>query len=117
MARGTWMNAQVRGDIESLQRRYGFEEDEALAFWHISEAGKLMNDMRSADLKEELDRSEGRDDQEARQQAFVLDSTARWHSTVGQHFTALQRVLADRVLRRDYRDGWGRRYAVTDEEY
>jgi hypothetical protein len=28
-----WINEQVRGEIETLQRTHGFEEDEAVAFW------------------------------------------------------------------------------------
>jgi hypothetical protein len=30
-----WMNAQVRQEIEDLQRTYGFDEDKALAYWHL----------------------------------------------------------------------------------
>ena len=32
MEQADWMNDRVRGEIESLQRTHGFEEDEALAF-------------------------------------------------------------------------------------
>lgn len=91
--------------LEALQRAYGFEEDEAVAFWHLRRAGSLMNQMRSADLHDELDRHEGQDGQELRQQAILLDSTPRWHSTVGQHFAALIRELGNRVLRRNFPDG------------
>ena len=30
-----WMNDQIRKEIEDLQRTYGFDEDEALAYWHL----------------------------------------------------------------------------------
>ena len=36
-----WMNEQVRQEIEDLQRTYGFDEDEALAYWHLRHAGIL----------------------------------------------------------------------------
>jgi hypothetical protein len=31
-----WMNDQVRKEIEDLQRSYGFDEDEALAYWRLT---------------------------------------------------------------------------------
>jgi hypothetical protein len=34
-----WMNDQVRKEIEDLQRTHGFDEDEALAYWHLRHAG------------------------------------------------------------------------------
>jgi hypothetical protein len=37
-----WMNDQVRKEIEDLQRTYGFDEDEALAYWHLRHAGTLL---------------------------------------------------------------------------
>ena len=102
--------------LEALQRAYGLEEDEAVAFWHLRRAGSLMNQMRSADLHDELDRHEGQDGQELRQQAILLDSTPRWHSTVGQHFAALIRELGNRVLRRNFPDWWGKRtYGGLDD--
>jgi hypothetical protein len=36
------MNDQVRKEIEDLQRTYGFDEDEALAHWHLRHAGTLL---------------------------------------------------------------------------
>jgi hypothetical protein len=102
-----WMNEQVRGEIEALKHNYGFEEDEAIAFWHIQLAGKLMNEMRRADLHKKLDLYEGRDDYGAWQQAALLDHTGQWYSGVHQHFMALRCALGNRVLSRDYPDGWG----------
>jgi hypothetical protein len=67
MERADWMNDQIRGQIEDLQQTHGFVEEEAVAFWHLSQAGKLMNDMRRADLEEGLERYEGRAGQEMRQ--------------------------------------------------
>jgi hypothetical protein len=42
MERADWMNERVREEIESLQRTYGFEEDEAVAYWHLRDAGHLI---------------------------------------------------------------------------
>jgi hypothetical protein len=29
------MNEQLKEEIESLRRTHGFEEDEAVAYWHL----------------------------------------------------------------------------------
>jgi hypothetical protein len=117
MEHAGWMNEQVRGEIDDLQQRYGFEEDEAAAYWHLQLAGQLMNEMRSADLWQEMSRHEGQDDAAGQQQAILLDHTGRWHSRVGQHFAALNQELGRRVLRRTYPDGWGHsRTDATDDE-
>jgi hypothetical protein len=102
-----WMNEQVREEIEGLKRDYGFEEDEAEAFWHLQQAGKRMNAMWRSDLREEMARYEGRDDEEGQKHAVLLHGAARWHSRALHHFAALRRELGVRVLRRDYPDGWG----------
>jgi hypothetical protein len=77
-----------------------------VAFWHLQQAGKQINALWRADLREEMDRYEGRDDKEG-QHATLLHGTAEWHYRVLQHFAALRRELGTRVLRRDYSDGWG----------
>jgi hypothetical protein len=89
MEHADWTNKQVRQQIEALQQTHGFEEDEALAYWHIREAAKLMNEMRIEDLI-----------------MAPEEYTAPWYSTVHQHFIALYRALGERVLQRDYPDGW-----------
>jgi hypothetical protein len=112
-----WMNAEVREEIEDLQRTHGFEEREAVAFWHLRQAGKLMNDMRHADVLEEIDRQERRGDQEAVEPVLgLIHDISVWHSRVSQHLTALYRELGVRVLRRAYPDGWGRVHKAGDEE-
>jgi hypothetical protein len=113
-----WMNEQVRGEIEDLRQRYGFEEDEAVAFWHLQQAGDLMNKMRSADLLQEINRHEGQDDEAAFRQVIVPNHVARWHSRVGQHFAALNQALGRRVLGRAFPDGWGGQYQseATEED-
>ena len=47
-----WMNDQVRKEIEDLQRAYGFDEDEALAYWHLRHAGTLLLAMRRTEAPE-----------------------------------------------------------------
>jgi hypothetical protein len=120
MERGDWMNEWVRQEIKDLQQTHGFEADEAVAFWHLQEAGTLMNKMRQPDLLKELARQDSRSDQEApqavEQQLVLANHLAQWHSRVSQHFAALNRALGERVLRRDYPDGWGRQYRVEDAE-
>jgi hypothetical protein len=116
MERADWMNDQVREQIEDLQQTHGFVEEEAVAFWHLSQAGKLMNDMRRADLEEGLERFEGRADQEMRQPVVFLDNANRWYTNVLQHFTALQRALVHRVMQRNYPEGWGARHLPLDED-
>jgi hypothetical protein len=103
----TWMNEEIRPEIEDLRGRYGFEEDEALAFWHIRQAGGLMNEMRRSELHQEIARHEGQDDEVAFRQITIAVHTARWHTTVWQHVIALHQVLGNRVLRRHYPEGWG----------
>ena len=90
MEHAGWINKQLRQQIEALQQTHGFEEDEALAYWHIREAAKLMNEMRIEDLE-----------------TAPEEYAAPWYSTVHQHFIALYRALGERVLQRDYPDGWG----------
>jgi hypothetical protein len=105
-----WMNAQVRQEIEDLQRTYGFDEDEALAYWHLRHAGILLLAMRRTGASERAE--EG--DQSARL-ARMMNSRAQIESEVLQHLSALRRELGDRVLRRNYPEGWGSVHKAVDE--
>ena len=105
-----WMNDQVREEIETLQRTYGFDEDEALAYWHLRHAGTLLLAMRrtgAAKLAGEGDESD--------RLASMVHSTAQIESNVVQHLSALRRELGDRVLRRNYPEGWGSAHKALDE--
>jgi hypothetical protein len=53
-----WMNEEVRKEIEDLQRTYGFDEDEALAYWHLRHAGTLLLAMRRTDTPERSEQGE-----------------------------------------------------------
>ena len=110
-----WMNEQVREEIESLQHTHGLEE-EALALWHLSKLGRLLNDMRDTDLEEDLSPFEGRVDKMTEQQTVFFLRTTEWYTNVYQHFTALRRALGERVLQRNFPDGWGSKYRPQDEE-
>ena len=92
-----WMNDQVRKEIEDLQRSYGFDEDEALAYWHLRHAGILLLAMRRTEAPE------------------TIGGRAQIESNVLQHLSALRRELGDRVLRRNYPEGWGSTHKTLDE--
>ena len=92
-----WMNDQVRKEIEDLQRSYGFDEDEALAYWHLRHAGILLLAMRRTGAPE------------------TIGGRAQMESNVLQHLSALRRELGDRVLRRNYPEGWGSAHEASDE--
>jgi hypothetical protein len=91
-----WMNDAVRQEIEALQRTHGFEDDEAIAFWHLRGAGLLMSEMTQQGEQPPGWRT-----------AAHNDDVAEWHTHIQHHVAALQRALAVRVLQRDYPDGWG----------
>jgi hypothetical protein len=112
-----WMNEQVREEIRELQQRFGFEEREALAFWHFQQAGKLMNEMRHADVLAEIDREERRGQQPAGGQMLgLINDMSVWHTRVSQHLSALNRELGRRVLQRDYPEGWGSKSDDEEDE-
>jgi hypothetical protein len=55
-----WMNEEVRKEIEDLQRTYGFDEDEALAYWHLRHAGTLLLAMRRTGTPERSEEGGGK---------------------------------------------------------
>jgi hypothetical protein len=105
-----WMNDQVRKEIEDLQRTHGFDEDEALAYWHLRHAGILLLAMRRTDA---LERAEEGD--ESVRLARTIHGRSQIESDVLQHLSALRRELGDRVLRRNYPEGWGIEHNTVDE--
>ena len=104
-----WMNDQVRKEIEDLQRTHGFDEDEALAFWHLRHAGILLLAMRRTGAPEP---AEG---DESVRLARTVHGRAQIESDVLQHLSALRRELGNRVLRRNYPEGWGSAHKAIDE--
>jgi hypothetical protein len=92
-----WMNDQVKVEIDDLQRTYGFDKDEALAYWHLRHAGTLLLAMRRTRAPE------------------TIGDRAQIESNILQHLSALRRELGDRVLRRNYPEGWGSTHEASDE--
>jgi hypothetical protein len=137
MEQGEWMNEQVKQEIEDLRRRFGFEEQEAVAFWHLREARGLIVEMLLADEgAHESNEGEQEDDILSDSAAFA-ESIRRITESIGQvgpdiansiafrveiearilqHFTALHRELGMRVLQRSYPDGWDQEPFVEEEE-
>jgi hypothetical protein len=105
-----WMNDQVRQEIEDLQRTYGFDENEALAYWHLRHAGILLLAMRRTAAPELAEEGE-----ESVRQARMINRRAQIESNVLQHLSALCRELGDRVLRRNYPEGWGSAHKGLEE--
>ena len=108
------MEQNFEQEIEDLRRRFGFEEKEAGAFWHLTQAKLLMIDFKRDDAHEAIQSSNARD-----QAGFALlnaHEMAKAEANVFSHFLALERELASRVLRRDYPEGWGRAEPFDEDE-
>jgi hypothetical protein len=104
-----WMSAQLREEIGGLRRRFGLQEEEAIAFWHLRQASSLMLEMRRVDVLKEMDEEEeerGELESGSQLAELILDISVG-ESRVFQHFSALYRELGARVLRRSYPEGWG----------
>ena len=104
------MNDQVRQEIEDLQRTYGFDKDEALAYWHLRHAGTLLLAMRRTGAPEIA-----QDQEESVRLARMVHGRSQIESNIVQHLSALRRELGDRVLRRNYPEGWGTEHKGLDE--
>jgi hypothetical protein len=107
-----WMNAEVREEIEDLQRTHGFEEREAIAYWHLAEARRLMvrwsfedEETRLANVEEEYGALSAVQ-RAGREMSDSASHAAEVEARIGQHFSALYRELGLRVLRRSYPEGW-----------
>jgi hypothetical protein len=105
-----WMNDQVRQEIEDLQRTYSFDEDEAIAYWHLRHAGTLLLAMRRTAAPEPAE-----EENESARLARMIHGRAQIESNIVQHLSALRRELGDRVLRRNYPKGWGSGHRALDE--
>ena len=97
-------------EIEDLQRSYGFDEDEALAYWYLRHAGTLLLATRRTEAPERAEEGE-----ESTRLARMIHDRAQIESDVLQHLSALRRELGDRVLRRNYPEGWGSTHNTLDE--
>jgi hypothetical protein len=104
-----WMNDQVRQEIEDLQRTYGFDKDEALAYWHLRHAGTLLA-MRRTGAPERAEEVE-----ESVRLARMVHGRSQIESNIVQRLSALRRELGDRVVRRNYPEGWGSAHKALEE--
>ncbi len=108
-----WMNEQVKGAIENLQRKYGFQGREAIAFWHLMEAQQLMLELRSAERDADPERAEERydalppEESAGRQIKHSFIFSDEVYTEIVQHFVALYKELGRYVLQRTYPQGWG----------
>ena len=95
-----------RGDIEDYMQRYGYDEKEAEAAYHLRRARSLIGEMYTDEagaealIAEVLGTAGGLPRTYA--QIFLM-------SSVIPHFDALQNLLVRRSLARQYPEGWGRR--------
>jgi hypothetical protein len=105
-----WMNDQVRQEIEDLQCTYGFDKDEALAYWHLRHAGTLLLAMRRTGAPERAEEVE-----ESVRLARMVHGRSQIESNIVQRLSALRRELGDRVLRRNYPEGWGSAHKALEE--
>jgi hypothetical protein len=112
-----WMSEQIREEIADLRGRFGFEQDEAVACWHLRQAAKLMRSMWQAGIREEMEQEEHGGEAEAPGHlARLIQELSLWDTRVHQHFSALYRALGVRVLRRTFPEGWGRELLPEEEE-
>ena len=107
MEHEAWMNEQVRGEISDLRRRFGFEQDEAVAYWHLRQAAELIFALKEVDIAKDLRQEERDTIPYAEASALVSSEVAAIQAGIQQHFTALYRELGVRVLRRNFPEGWG----------
>jgi hypothetical protein len=92
-----------------LRRRYGYEENEAEAAYYLREARDRFTKM----YEDEAEEGAGGSGPMAmiprlRAQMFLM-------SNVHPHFQALNSLLVERALGRDYPEGWGAPPAREDE--
>jgi len=116
MKHDEWMNQAVRQEIEDLQQTRGFEEDEAVAYWHLRQAERLIHKLRRVNFEERL-RQENWDTIPSEEAAALVGiEAAALQADVLQHFTALYRELDAQVLRRNYPERRGGSAAAADED-
>ena len=97
------MNEPSREYIEDRMRRYGLEEKEALASYHLNRARDLFKELHASDYEEVG-------------QSYNPMARLMHEMHYGTRFTSLQNMLRQRVLRRDYPEGWGRGLRGAREE-
>lgn len=106
-----WMSEALREEIEGLQHSHGLVGDEAVAFWHLTEARRLMVDL-AIDRRNKVDEVRKKEYEALssyeRLGQTIADSTnfnAEVRTHVLQHIDALYKELGHRALSRSY-PGW-----------
>ncbi len=86
--------------LQRVMERFGFTEQEARVFIYLQEAEDLLDELAREDIESA---------------SASLFAHFIWTEThTHEHFNALRRHLAQRVLSRDYSEGWG--YVPPKEE-
>jgi hypothetical protein len=119
----SWMNNRIRREVENIGQAFGLEGQEAVAFWHLLEARAIMSDFTNEDtdrlkaLQEQEYDAEALEPEERFERVLADNDyyAARFETTIKYPFRALFKVLGDRVLRRQYPDGWGEEFSEEDE--
>ena len=94
-----------RGHIDDLMQRYGYEEKEAEAAYHLREVRN-----RFREIYQDEAAAEGAIEEAFGNAVFARTYTAMFlMSAVDPHIDALARLLVKRSLDRQYPEGWGLR--------
>ncbi len=108
---------ESREQLEELMRRYGYNEDEAQAAYHLHKAWDLFIKLYAQEAEGRLaDAARSGEEETERILAQVSHDTTFAYIHIEAHFHELQRLLAMRVLSRDYPDGWGGGSALEKAE-
>lgn len=92
--------ANNRDEIEDLMRRYGYQEKEAEAAYHLIRARDLLGEISAEKFAEE------------RMSEYMSGLTQL--IDLKPHFDALFSVLQRQVLTRAYPEGWGQYKSSED---
>jgi hypothetical protein len=118
-----WMSAQVRQELEEYERTHGLVGEEAVAFWHLAEARRLMSGLVIVDTDKLLRHREKKYEAEGlnvgeltgRVMADGAFFTSVTQTNLMSHFDALGAVLGRRVLRRSYPE-WNRELSEAEAD-
>ncbi len=93
---------ESREQIEDFMRRYGYNEREAQAAYHLHRAWDLFEEMDEEAVDEGASHGSA-----LQEEVYKFGMRVFRDMHFGTHFAELNRWLGMRVLRRDYPEGWG----------
>jgi hypothetical protein len=93
-----------RGAIEDLRDRYGYEEKEAEAMYHLRQARSILGGI----YQDEAAARAAADLEAGISTAAKTYSAIFVTAAVVPHFDALEGLLVKRSLDRQYPEGWGK---------